>query len=129
MVKTVLWIAEAGNFLMTSISEKLKELEIEAHGLPADVNELGKYKEGIDAILLYADENLVGKQELLVYLKDRSLEENIPLFLIGDEEQLAAVRRTLTDSNVKLEFKRPIDANEVAKKLDKYLQEHDRNIK
>ena len=128
-MKTILIIAEAGNFLMTSISEKLKEQEYAIHSFAADVNEVGQYKEAADGILIFADETLADRQELLVYLKDRSLEENTPLFLIGDEDSLKEIRRTLTDSNIKLEFKRPIDVSDVVKRLDKYLQEHDRNVK
>lgn len=93
------------------------------------MNELGQYKEAADGILIYADETLADRQELLVYLKDRSLEENTPIFLIGDEEPLRLIRRTLSDSNIKLEFRRPIDVSDVVKRLDKYLQEHDRSVK
>ena len=87
----ILLVSESKSFIISSVIE---QLEGHRHKLLQPGNnpsEIGKIKEELNGILMIVDEKLMKEMKLLVYLKDRAIEEDIPFFLLGDSEKLVEI--------------------------------------
>jgi len=57
----------------------------------------------------------------LTYLKDKALEDDIPIFVTGDPQELVEIQKDIPLHLIQKEFPRPINVNEVAEAIDSYL--------
>lgn len=121
----VLFVSAAKGYLVTSIKDKLQEAEFEV-SLAESVDAAGRaLQEKTSAFILYVDEMLIKNKQLLVYLKDRAMEEDIPVFAIGDETDLQDVRSLLTGRMIRQEFRRPLNIKEMVQNVKDYLGDKD----
>ncbi len=58
----------------------------------------------------------------LTYLKDKAVDEDIPIFVTGDAEEIKQVMKTIPIHLIQKEFYRPINVNEVAESIESYLE-------
>lgn len=119
----ILVVSAAKSFIVTSLLNQLKEYEHQAILVGSDPSEAEKAREKIQAILIYAEDNLVIDMKMLVYLKDKVIEEDIPVFVLGDSEQLAAVEEIIPKQFVKRQFLRPVNVKETAAAIDEYFHQ------
>ena len=120
---------EGRSYLNIAIEEQLKELEYNVITVGPNVNEINSIQEDITAVLVYTDEELVKKQQALVFLRDKIVEEDIPVFVIGDVNELAEVRKLVPRQLLKSEFQRPIDVKEVVSEVDDYIKTNGKHTK
>lgn len=125
----ILVFTEVRSYLNISIEEQLKNLEYNVITVGPSVNEINDVKEDITAVLMYTDEDLVKKQQALVFLRDRIVEEDISVFVIGDVNELAEIRKLVPKQLLKKEFQRPIDVKEVVSNLDEYIKTNGKHTK
>ena len=119
----ILLVAENKSFIVNSLVKKLEDCQHRVLHEGSNPSEIGKIKEEINAILLYIDENLVQEMKLFVYLKDKVIEENIPVLIVGDQEQIDAVEEVIPEQFVKKTFLRPINVKEAGEAIDTYLRD------
>ena len=100
----------------------MKELRYNIINVGTSVNELNTVKDDITAILVYADADLLKKQQSIIFLRDRAVEDDTPFFVIGDVNELAALRDLIPKQLLKKEFQRPIDVKEVVSEIDEYVK-------
>lgn len=117
----VLFASAAKGYLVTSIKDKLEEAQFEVLHVETIENASSVFEEKVSAMVLYVDEMLVKNKQLLVFLKDRALEEDIPVFAIGDEADLQDVRRLLLGNVIRQEFRRPLNIKEMVQSLKDYI--------
>ena len=122
----ILLVGEETGYMLTSIKEKLNDINLDVI-IIGDISEMENITKPISAILIYADELVTRDQKLLVYLKDRSTEEGLPIFTVGNDEDLATIRKVIT--MVQKEFKRPVNVKNMTLDIKTYLEEHDQKKK
>ena len=119
----ILLVRETRGYLMMSLWEKLKIKEYETIVVPADMNAISRVHLPLHAILIYMDEQLVTKQNVLIYLRDKAIEEELPVFLIGDVNEIMLLQKLFPADVVVRAFLRPLNLVAVCETLDLYLRE------
>lgn len=125
----ILLVTETQGYLMMSLREKLKIKEYQTLAVPADINAISRVQLPLNAILIYIDEKLLAKQHTLAYLSDKAMEEGLPVFLIGDNDELAGIRPLFSPSVEVQSFLRPLNLVAVSEMLDASLREQKEHYK
>lgn len=125
----ILLVSEAKSFILTSLVRQLEEQWYTVIQVGNNTNEVQKVKEEIQAVLICGEEGVTIKMEILVYLKDKTIEEDIPVFILGDSEQIAAVESVIPKQFIKKQFLRPINVKEAAEEIDEYLKQDASHLK
>ena len=114
----VLIVSHNKTFMMSSLAS---QLEMQGHAVFQAVdtpNEIQQVKGNLCLIIINAEEI---DMEALIFLKDKAIEDNIPIFVIGDMNELAEVRGSIPEQFIKKEFMRPINLKEITEITDKYI--------
>ncbi len=125
----ILVYTEGRSYLNIAMEEQLKELEYNVITVGPNVNEINSIKDELTAVLMYTDEELVKKQQAMVFLRDKIVEEDISVFVVGDVNELAEVRKLVPKQLLKKEFQRPIDVKEVVSDMDEYIKNNGKHTK
>ena len=125
----ILIFTEVRGYLNISMEEQLKELGYNIINVGTSVNDLNDVKEDITAILVYADMDLLKKQQSIIFLRDKALENDVPFFVIGDVNELAELRSLIPKQLMKKEYQRPIDIKEVVSELHEYIKTYGSHTK
>lgn len=123
-MKKIMIVTNSQGMLIMSLKNKLQEHDYETLLVQGDIRKITLVQEEIEAVLLYADEELAEDQQIHIYLRDRCLEDDIPMFLIGDRDQLDTIGKTIAKNASIKEYVRPINVNEAAEDMLAYLKEH-----
>lgn len=129
IMHNILIFSENHGYLNISMEEQLKELRYNIINVGTSVNELNAVKDDITAILVYADADLLKKQQSIIFLRDRAVEDDTPFFVVGDVNELAALRDLIPKQLLKKEFQRPIDVKEVVNEIDEYVKTYGNHTK
>lgn len=122
MMQNVMIVSESQGYLLTQLQGRLEQTGCRVFNVPADPNAVSKVKEHIGLLLLMVDEALLAQNGGLIYLKDKTVEEDIPVFATGDEENLEKIRNGVFIHSIQREFPRPINVGEVAEYLCEYMR-------
>ncbi len=119
----MIWIVSANEkgFLQHSLVERFSQLNLEVHSFKADVKQLSAECSVPDSIVITADEEILGKPDALIYIRDLAVREGIPIFIMGDKDPMDMILRSFDSIYIKACFHRPVDVKEVAKTVDAYL--------
>lgn len=120
----ILMVGEANGYLMMSVKEKLVEAGFEVE-TAADIAEIDKLGGTIMATLIYVDDVIAKNQPLLIYLKDKIAEQDIPTFVFGNSEDLVDVKKLILPHLIQGEYVRPINVKEMSDEIRAYLDNHD----
>ena len=126
-MQNILVVMEKNSFLPMSMIEQLKELEYNIVPAQLDIQELSKLKETYEVVLLFMEGDGEEKTKELVYLRDKAVEEDCPIFYVG--EDTPAMRDVLPKHILQEVFERPIDVKASAKKMDEFIKEHGKHVK
>lgn len=126
-MQNILVVMEKNGFIVRAMAEQLKELEYNVVSTELDVQLLAKLNDTYEAVLLYIEGEIEGKTQELVYLRDRAVEEEIPVFYIG--ENVSALQNIIPAHMLKEVFQRPIDVKIASKEIDKYIKNHGKHMK
>lgn len=118
----VLVVADTQSYLLVSIQKLLEEAKLEVRKEKLNPDILSKIKDDISLLLIFTDEGLSSNQQGLIYLKDRAIEDDIPIFVIGDTDELAILKKNIPINLILKEFCRPINVQEVSESIIHYLQ-------
>lgn len=117
----VLIVSESTGYLISSLQKKLVAAGEEVSICPANPDELSKVSKDVDIVFIFADEELVGQHQGLIYLKDKVVEGDIPIFITGDPRDLSTIIGDIPSHLTQSVFPRPINVNDVAEKIEAYL--------
>ncbi len=129
MAYNVLVFSEGRSYLNITVEEQLKQLGYNVISVGTDIEEINAVKAEIAALLMFTDEELMRKQQALIFLRDRIVEEDMSVFVIGDVNELAEIRGLIPKQRLKKLFQRPIDVKEVVNHLDDYIKVNGQHIK
>lgn len=122
----ILLVSESKNFIVSSLVKQLEEQNckvIQATNDPVDMEVELEFKlkdNKLQLILLYAEEEAV-KTKGLVYIKDKAIEEDIPIFVIGDVDEMRAIKEVIPETLIKKEFLRPVTIKKVIHAINEQL--------
>lgn len=128
-VQNILVVSESTSYIITSIAQQLADLGYQAIKVNSDADEINKIKESLSAVLVYVDEVVLENMQTLVYLKDRAIEEDVPIYLIGDSDQISAVENTIPKDIIGQKFLRPVNVKEIVSVLDNYIKKEGKHNK
>lgn len=131
MAKHLLLISESNSYLVTSLKNKLESLRFDVHMVNADMGEITAIREELSAILICASEALFEKdsQQAINYIKDKSIEEDIPLFCEGDTEELKQIHSMIPSHVITKEYLRPINVTELAADMNDFIKNAGKHLK
>lgn len=126
----VLIITDEQHFLMNSIKSHMEELGITVDMSSLKVQSIFDNLNNPDAILLYIGENFEEHTQDLFFIRDKSIEENYPMFLLGDEVDVSKIQNgQFANSKIAGSFFRPIDVKHISSVVDTYIKENGRQNK
>lgn len=126
-MQNILVVMEKNSFLPMSMIEQLKELEYNTVSAELDIQELSKLKDTYEVVLLFMESEGEEKTKELVYLRDKAMEEDSPIFYVG--EDTLVMREILPKHILREVFERPIDVKASAKRIDEFIREHGKHVK
>ena len=118
MEKQVLLIGRTVGFMMNAIINGLKKENYEVREVTASVNEVSRIEPLPKLLTLYLDADLAGDTEFLVYLKDLVSEKELSLFVVGTDEEMEEMAKTLPDEIIIAKLPRPLNVKDLAEHLD-----------
>lgn len=123
--ETLMIIGAEKGYLINSIREILIKANFNIVSC-SEIAQIEKNTVRISAILLNADEFLLNDQKLIVYVKDKVTEEDIPLFTVGNYDFLDSLKKLIPAQLMQKEFCRPINVKDLVTDISAYLEEHDK---
>lgn len=127
MHKIVL-ISKTSSYFNITIGNKLKE-EYEIIEAKAETDDLNKLPAEVSAWLVFLDKELLEARQDLIFMRDKALDDEVPVFLIGDMDEITEAKKYLTGCLLQNEFARPIDVNEIVKTVDEYIKKNGNHLK
>ncbi len=124
----ILLVGQVQGYLMMSVKEKLEEADLETM-IAADIEAIDKLGRAPIAVMVYVDEVIARNQQLLIYLKDRIAEEDIPAFVFGNADDLADIKKVLLPHLIQGQYERPINVKDMVDEVKDYLEQNDRTKK
>lgn len=122
-MENVVIISETQGFLLSSLQEHLAATACNVSVVDASVDKISKVPHPVSVALIYASEELLENQQALIYIRDRSVEEGTAIFVVGSEDEVEEIEKTIPKSTLKGVFLRPINVNAVAQELMNYICE------
>lgn len=120
-MQKILVVSEVQSYLLVSLQAKLEEMDCKVTNTHVNPDVLSKIKEDIDLIFIFSDEELIKQHQGLTYLKDKALEDDLPIFVTGDPQEITEIHKDIPLHMIQKEFPRPINVGEVAEAVDSYL--------
>lgn len=122
MEKKILFVEEKESFISRAICENLKQNGFEVENAKADISAISKLSKIPDLIFINLEDSVKDNSELLVYLKDKCVEDDKLLFFTGYGADIEEVVSKMPDQIVGLKFERPVNTKEVGAKVAKKLE-------
>ena len=126
-MQNILMIMETSSFLARNIAEQLEDLNYNVDSVEMDIHMISEQKNNYEAIFLYTESDTDVKAKEVIYIRDKAIEENIPVFYLGDDAE--DVKRIIPEHVLKSVFKRPIDVKVTAKIVDEYIKDYGKQVK
>lgn len=123
----ILIVSEKNSLFVRSAMEQFTELEYHVVVESLDVQKISKLKDSFEALVLYMESDGEDKTQDIVYLRDKAVEEDIPIFYMGDAAE--SLKRLIPDHVLQHIFQRPIDIKQVVQKIDEYIKNYGRHVK
>lgn len=126
-MQNILVVMEKNSFISMSMIEQLKELNYNPVSAELNIQELSKLKDTYEIVLLFMESDGKEKTKELVYLRDKAVEEDCPIFYVGEDSDI--MREILPKHILQEIFERPIDVKASAKKIDEFIKAHGKHVK
>lgn len=122
MDKKVIIAASNEGFMVNAIMNGLKSEGYETVLCEAKINKLTQAGTDYKLAVLYLDSDIAKATDLLVFIRDHVLENEINLFLVGSQEEIEETTRVLTGEFITDILVRPLNVKDLAAKLDKAVE-------
>ncbi|WP_026651755.1 response regulator [Butyrivibrio proteoclasticus] len=105
----LLLINQGSTFMVDAIENNLKEAHFEVYKSALNVKELSKYVDDCEVFLIYLGDYIASCEEGLVFLKDKFIEQDKYVNVIGDNLEIEEFKRYMPGSLIENMFPRPLD--------------------
>lgn len=117
-------VSETQSYLSIGLKDKFIEAGYEIVFSKCDITSVSKYGKDVEGIIIYCDDKIMIQDYALNYIKDMTVENDISLFIAGNQEELDKVSRIITRELIAQEFLRPLKIPEVIRDVTEYLTQH-----
>ncbi len=126
----VVIVSQVQSYLLVSLKEFFENTEYEVTIVKAEVEAVSQIDtDTMDVFLLYVDEKMADQQQALNYIKDKAVEKDIPVFAIGDPQELSRVESMISRNLIRRKFFRPINVSEVVDGIENFMKDHNKRNK
>lgn len=130
--ENLLIVVEKPGVIVFSIQRQFVDFGYEVMICNCEITTINNIEKPISGIIIYCDDSIYDKTDLLVYLKDKVMEENIPVFAIGEMGEVKAVEDIIPREHMKESFVHPIDAvtaaSSIRKEIDDFYEPNKKKI-
>ncbi len=125
-MENILLVSETKNFIVSSLAKQLEENDckvVQAGNDSIDIAaevEIELKGEKPQLIVLYAEEQAV-KTRVLVTLKDMAVQNHIPIFVIGDIDEIRQIKEVIPETLIEKEFLRPVTVKDIVNAVGETL--------
>lgn len=123
-MQNIMIVSEVSSYLVVSLKERFEQADYKVVIVKADIDLISRNEEPVSILILYTDEKLGEQQQALNYLKDKAAEEDIPIFVIGDPEEIQGVTKMIPRHLIRQEFLRPVNVGEAAEAIMNYEKKY-----
>ncbi len=123
MFKRILVVAETEGFIVKGLETKLKGIDVQPVYAALKVKDLQRYCENTDLVIIFTDDNIAGRADALVFLKDHCSETDKEVAVIGTKEEYDTLKKFIPESLIFKLYERPIDMEVLTTEMEKYLGE------
>ena len=127
MDKRVLFIGDEKSFMVSSIVNELTANSFEVIRSNPNVTTIQRIENKPSIYIIYIDD-FKQVEELIVYLKDRLVEEDISLTIIGNHDNLQDVSRFIPDAKLAAIFERPINVKDLSEKMEEIVNNEEKRL-
>ena len=113
----ILIISRGSGFMLDALDNNLKKADFLTDFAEPTVKSIEEGRADCDIILLLADDYIYNSADALVYIKDIIADDDIPLCIIGYDQEIAEIKKYIPEDRIHKIFSRPIDAKYVAEEL------------
>ena len=128
-MQNVVIVSQIQSYLIVSLKDWFERADYDVITVKADIDAINQIEEPIGILLLYVDEKMVDEQQALNYIKDKAAEEDIPIFAVGDADELGTVEKIISKNLIRQKFQRPINVSEVVASITGYEKKHGKQNK
>lgn len=121
----ILFVSEKKSFTVISLVKLIEEegdTVIHTSFKPSDIE---KHKDYRVIIINAEDQSMEG----LIYIKDKVIEDGIPILVFGDINQVQEVEEVISAQFIKKRFVRPFNVKEVAEEITKFVKDDASHLK
>ncbi len=121
----LVYVTEGKSYLDVSVRDNLKDAGYIVTEISSiDVEDASQTSAMDQAVvmLIHLDEELLKNQETLIFIRDTSIEHDIPLFILGQVEHIGLLKKVMPKQIIKKTFERPIDIKDVISGIDTYVE-------
>lgn len=122
-------ISEGKGFSVISLKEKFESKDYEVCLSDAKLNEIATLPKELNAILIYLSADVASNLQVLTYIKDMAVENDIYLFIEGNPEEIEKAEAVLPKHLLRPAILRPVDATEVCERIDEFVSTEAANVK
>lgn len=115
----ILLVSKTKNFIFSSIQSQLEQLHHEIVQVGYNLEEIKKYIDKMHLLLINGEQAEI---DGVVYLKDAAIERNVPIFVIGDVNELAQVSGVVSEQYIAKKFLRPVNVRDIVECVDQFLR-------
>ncbi len=113
----ILIISNGSGFMADALDNNLKEVGFVTEFAEPAVEHIEAGRVDYDIVLLLAGDYIYDSAEALVYIKDITADDDIPLCVVGYDQELAEIVKYIPEERISRLFKRPFDAKYIADEL------------
>jgi CheY-like chemotaxis protein len=113
----ILVISGGAGFMADALINNLKEAGFTTVLSEPEIAQIEAERAECDIVLVLAGEYVYDSADALVYIKDITADDDIPLCIIGYSQELAQIGKYIPEEFISRSFKRPFDAKYIADEL------------
>lgn len=117
MTDKILVISRGSGFMVDALDNNFKKVGLSTEFAEPMVKSIEAGRQDCDIVLLVADDYVFNSAEALVYIKDITADDDIPLCVIGYDQEIAEIKKYIPEERIHRVFKRPFDAKYIADEL------------
>ena len=117
MTDKILVISRGSSFMVDALDNNFKKVGLSTEFAEPMVKSIEAGRQDCDIVLLVADDYVFNSAEALVYIKDITADDDIPLCVIGYDQEIAEIKKYIPEERIHRVFKRPFDAKYIADEL------------
>ncbi len=121
MKKRVLLIGGGKSFMVTSIAKELTEEGFDVVQAAPNVTEIERIENKPNVYLIYVDD-LEEMMEFFVYLRDKAVESDISISVIGSPDEIEKIYNTTSKDKIAAVFERPVNVKELGREMHKVVE-------